>query len=300
MKKFIIKVLLFFAIIFCIDFFFGKTCDYLNSHAKGGDTKSAYYVANECNENILIFGSSRGLHHYVPDVLEDSLKMSAYNCSRDGNGILLMYSNLQMIVQRYTPKVIIYDISTFDIINEDLTKYLGWQKRFYNHSGISEVFDSIEVTSKFKMYSQLYKYSNDFIQILADNFQPTKKVLNGGYKPLYGTMNYEPKIIEEKSEPLEWNPTKKFFFDKFCKLCRKKDIKLFVTYSPIYKATSIEKYKYIIMYCQENDIPLLNHYTDTMLTTRRKYFKDRTHLNNEGAHIYTSIISKEIKKILQH
>lgn len=65
MKKFIIRILTFFAVVAMIDVAFGYVCRYLNSHAKGGDTLNHYYIAKECDKDILIFGSSRCMHHYV-------------------------------------------------------------------------------------------------------------------------------------------------------------------------------------------------------------------------------------------
>ena len=82
--------MIFFSIVAVIDCGFGVICDYLNSHSKGGDTKDRYYIAKQTSEDLLMMGSSRMHHHYVTEIVEDSLHMSAYNCGVDGNGILRM------------------------------------------------------------------------------------------------------------------------------------------------------------------------------------------------------------------
>ena len=89
MKKYIRNILLFFVAIVVIDLLFGVVCQYLNDHSKGGGIKSRYYVCKESNEDVLIFGSSRAKHHYVPDIIEDSLSMTCYNTGEDGNGIIV-------------------------------------------------------------------------------------------------------------------------------------------------------------------------------------------------------------------
>ena len=90
MKKYLIKIFFYFIAIAVLDFVFGQACQYMNDHSKGGGIKSRYYVCKESTEDVLIFGSSRAKHHYVPDVIEDSLKVSCYNTGEDGNGIILL------------------------------------------------------------------------------------------------------------------------------------------------------------------------------------------------------------------
>lgn len=175
MKKFIAHIIIFFIVVSLMDVSFGYICRYLNSHAKGGDTQNHYYIAKECDKDILIFGSSRCSHHYVPKIIEDSLGMSCYNCGVDGNGIIYLYSRLLMMTNRYIPKVIIYDIQqNFDVEVGDNMRYLGWQKRFYDQSGLKEVFKMVNSMEQYKMWSQLYRYNGDFIQMLSDNIHPIR------------------------------------------------------------------------------------------------------------------------------
>lgn len=195
MKKFVRNILIFFAVVAVIDVAFGFACRYLNSHAKGGDTKLHYFVTNECEADILIFGSSRAFHHYDPRIIEDSLGMSCYNCGTDGNGVVFLYSRLLMMTERYTPKVIIYDIcKSFDVDEGDNMKYFKWQKRYYDKPGVSDVFEIVSTNEKYKMWSQLYSYNGDFIQMLMDNIHPMQEFNVGGYRPVNKTMTYDPKI----------------------------------------------------------------------------------------------------------
>ena len=126
MKKFISKVLLFLAGLVVLDFLVGMGGKYLVSHAKGGDTGLSNYICRQMKDECIIFGSSRGMHHYDPNIISDSLGMSCWNCSLDGNGIILMYGRYKMLSARYTPKVLIYDVCTaFDLISDDNNTYLG-------------------------------------------------------------------------------------------------------------------------------------------------------------------------------
>ena len=88
--------------------------------------KTDNFISDEVDANILIFGSSRAAHHYVPSILSDSLDMSCYNCGLDGNGIIYGYGKLKTITARYYPKIVILDIQpTFDLFTNDNCKYLA-------------------------------------------------------------------------------------------------------------------------------------------------------------------------------
>ena len=52
--------------------------------------KTAYTV-EKVNADVVVIGSSKASHHYVPQMLEDSLGMTVYNCGQDG--CFLLYQN---------------------------------------------------------------------------------------------------------------------------------------------------------------------------------------------------------------
>ena len=151
MRQFISKLLLFFVVMVGIDLMYGVVCDYLNSHAKGGTTGTQYYIAKQTSEDIIMMGSSRMHHHYVPQIIEESLGMPTYNAGIDGNGIILSYGYLLMITARYSPRIIIYDISGFDCDKDDNIKYLNNLKEFYKEPGIKDIFLDVKKTERWKM-----------------------------------------------------------------------------------------------------------------------------------------------------
>lgn len=298
MKKFIFRILLFFIFIAVCDYAFGLICSYLNKSAIGGDTKSHYYASMESDEEVIILGSSRAIHHYIPSILSDSLNMSVYNSGVDGNGIILQYGRLKMITSRYTPKLIIYDTTvSFDIENNDNLKYLNWLKRFYDSEGIDSIFMDISYNEKYKMNSNFYRYNTSFIQMLSDNINPQQIVLEGGYKPIYGTMNYTPDDIHQK-KITQWDPLKLKYFKKMIELCHSKGIKLIISYSPFYNAKSSECYLLINNLCKEYNIPVIDFYSNNFISSDISKFKDTSHLNNDGAIEFTNTIAPIIKDIL--
>jgi len=298
MKKFFVWLTVFIISVVLVDCIFGLYCRFLCTHAKGGYTKAHEYVAYHCNQDVIILGSSRATHHYKPVVLSDSLKMTCYNCGMDGNGILFEYSRFLMLINRYTPKVIIYDVcDSYDVKVDDHSRYLGWQRRYWNISGVEDVISDIDKKERYKLYSNLYRYNGLFVQMTIDNMKPTVHIEPDGYMPLWGEMDY--KTTNQRNDSIiQWDELKHKYFNKLVEECRQKNIVLFFAYSPMYKARSSVKFNEVTRFCAENNIPLLDYYADKRYSNTKAYFHDTSHMNDDGATSYTKEIASLIKSFL--
>ncbi len=293
MKKYLIKIILFFAAVVVVDIFFGIVCQYMNDHSKGGGVKSRYYVCKESNEDVLIFGSSRAKHHYVPDVIEDSLHMTCYNTGEDGNGIIMCYGFLKMITERYTPKLIIYDVTGYDIYEDDNMKYLDLMKPFYHEKGIDSIFWSVEPKTRIMMLSSLYRYNTTCLRVIGNYIRPMSNYPKG-YLALHNTMDYEPEIKEEDEKRVD--TLKIHYFEKFIRLTLDKGVSLVCCVSPSYKAPFDDsKYEPIKKLCIQSGVPFLFYGAEPTISIDRLYFQDGTHMNDQGARFYTSRLVSWIK-----
>ena len=292
MKKYIRNIIFFFIAIAVVDLLFGMACQYLNDHSKGGGIRSRYYVCKESNEEVLIFGSSRAKHHYVPDIIEDSLKMTCYNTGEDGNGIILCYGFLKMITQRYSPKLILYDVSRFDIYEDDNMKYLDLIKPYYRELGIDSIFWRVSPKTRYMMLSEMFRYNTTCLRVLGNYLHPISNT-HKGYSPMKGVMDYEPEVNDRKQGIID--ETKMFYFEQFLQLAQEKDVKVICLGSPYYGIDATDGfYKSVINLCEQYNVPFLD-YTDEPNTKEKVFFNDRTHLNYEGSHIYSSIVAEKIK-----
>ena len=288
MKKYLVKILLFFIAIAVVDILFGNACQYMNDHSKGGGTKSRYYVCKESNDDVLVFGSSRAKHHYVPDVFEDGLKMTCYNAGEDGNGVIYCYAILRMITQRYTPKIIIYDVSDYDIYTDDNLKYLDLLKPYYYEQGIDSLFWQVEPKTRIMMISNLYRFNTSFLRVFG-NFVCPMTNYPKGYSALYNSMDYEPENKEEKKGTID--DLKIRCFEKLIDLSKSKDIILICCVSPSYKEPPHEEYyEPIKRLCNNHGIPFLYFETDPTISNTKLFFNDRTHMNDNGARVYSGML----------
>lgn len=293
MKKYLIKIALFFVAVAIADVLFGLACQYMNDHSKGGGIKSRYYVCKESNEDVLIFGSSRAKHHYVPDIIEDSLGMTCYNTGEDGNGIILCYGFLKMITQRYSPKLIIYDVSEFDMYEDDNMKYLDLMKPYYYELGIDTIFWTVNPKTKYMMLSNLYRYNTTCLRVFGNFIHPMTSYPKG-YLALNKTMDYEPEIKPIEPKPID--TLKNYYFEQFIQLAQEKNIMLVCCASPSYKDPIDDlKYESVKKLCIKHSIPFLYYCADSEISFNKAFFQDRTHLNDVGARLYTSKLMTYIK-----
>ncbi len=298
MKTFIYKILLFFFFLAVADFFIGGLLVEMQKRAKGGAFYERNYIADKAEEDILFFGSSRAMHHYVPSIVEDSMSLSSYNCGADGNGAVLMYGRYKLLTQRYTPKAIIYDANIdYDFSANDNIKYISHLRDYYDYPGIDSIFSVVDSKEKLKMNSKLYRCNSKIISI-ASNFILNRKNENNGYFPLYGTMEVIPDAPEKNLPPVTVDSLKVAFLEAFVEDCNKRGIKLMFTISPFYFEQDMSAYAPLEALCEKHDIPLLNCASDTIFLGKKEYFKDSTHLNHDGAVLFTSLIMPELKKLL--
>ena len=295
MKRFILKILLFFAIIFAFDIIVGIACSYMQANAKGGDNGRNNFICNEVNSDILVFGSSRAVHHYNPIILSNIIGASCYNCGQDGNGSILSYGRLRMIIERYHPQLIIYDIMpSYDLLSgDDNHKYLGWLKAYYDRREISEIFERIDPMEKYKMMSQMYRYNTKFIQILSDYLHPIQSEGINGYKPLKGKMNLMKTTTRNNSSEYIFDKIKITFLERLIDISKPSNI-IFVV-SPNWNGMDTLQFEPIKRICEKNGYVFWDFSNSPKYLYNNQYFKDGCHMNEEGADEFSYDIAKKIK-----
>ena len=302
MKKFILKTVIFLAIIVIIDSVAGYTFDYLYTNAKGGMTLRDNYICNELKTDILLCGSSRCVHHYNPQIFTDSTHMSCYNSGQDGNGIILLCGRLQMIKKRMTPKLVIYDINPeFDLLQgDDDHMYLTWLKPYYAQKKIKDIFLSVDSTEQWKMLSNMYRYNSHIIEICIDYFHPMISPNKNGFWPQQGEMN-KLKIREEDHIPQNmyvFDPLKVYYLERYAESL---DDKIVFCVSPIWYGMDTKQLSPIIELCKKKGIEFIDFSNNPKYVRNDYYFTDGSHLNSIGADEFTKDLIVELRnrKILK-
>lgn len=300
MRKYIVNILFFFVVIIVVDFGFGKACAYLNAHAKGGETKQMYDLCLKNQYDVLILGSSRAHHHYVPQIIEDSLNLTCYNAGYDGNGVVMMYGIYQMIVNRYKPKLIIYDIEpTFDIYeygaDNNNSRYLSALRPYFRQSGITDIFKDVSIEDYYKSFSSLCQYNSFTVPFVIDNIK-NRSMNVKGYSPMYGQMMKEPVIVGKKDSSVV-DSIKIKYMKRLIQDASEKGISVIMVASPMYGSVRSKSLQPIKELCTEYKIPFVDYYANYVFMKHKEWFNEPMHLNNEGAHAFTREIVDIIKEL---
>ena len=288
MKRFLLKLGLFFPLILIADIALGGALGYLANHVKGGFTQRDAYICNRLETDFLLMGSSRCVRHYNPQIITDSLGLSCYNTGQMGNGIILNYGRLRMMDERRKPKVVVYDINPeFDLlVGDDNHRYLTWLKQHYDREGIDEIFESVDKTEKYKMCSQMYRYNSRIIELLTDFLHPISNARSNGFSPLKGEIDKTKirAISKEKKMP-KVDSVKLEYINKL--IDELEGSKLYFVVSPRWYGMDSIQFKPIMEVCKDRGIPFIDFSNDPKYVHHDEYFKNGNHMNARGADEFT-------------
>lgn len=295
--KYIILVLLGFVLFdnlisFCFD-----------SLMKNGYDNQIYRTYSSSAE-VAVLGASRAYHHYIPTVIGDSLHLKVSNYGIDGQNIFTHYIVLKSLCEHAPrkPKIVLLELGAIAINNtpnwntETLSiLYPYYKSENYVKELLNDVLSPAEyiplnVCGLYRHNSKVFSY----LRKLVIGF-PAE---TDGYIPLYNQWNQPLKYEEEPEGPIH---TKKIeYLMKFISLCKQENIQLVFAVSPNFKQPSEQKWvEKIQQISADENIPFLYHESDTLFLTHREWFNDSYHLNDKGAHVYSSLISSDIKKIIE-
>lgn len=284
-----------------IDLVVGKTLDWmLPQISNQGATGKTYFSLYDVNTPVVIVGSSRASHHYVTQQVEDSIGLPAYNVARDGCFFSHNSCVVNSIIDRYNPKLIIWE-NCFEYLYEgvddpfvNLYPYYGTNK--WVTAAIKEELPWSEYA---RLNSKIYQYNSVIHRILMryrsrnSYTEETEK----GYEPL------EPKKLIKKLElgpekltGTKLSETRLARFDSILSRAENKGIKMVIVDSPRYfiqdsinisrdKMEEISK-KHGMLFIDNTHLPFFMEHDEM--------FADPTHMNSNGAEIYTELFLNQI------
>ncbi len=301
MKNYITKIMVFFAIVAVIDFYVGFVGSYLQSHAKGGGTRKTNDLVKNDQHDILIMGSSRACHHYDAPFLSGTLGLDVFNAGYDGNGVILSYGLLYMMLERYQPKLIIFDVEpTFDInvyaADNGNKRYITPLKPYYRDAGVSEVIKDVSEEEWLKSYSGMMRYNTTIISKALDYVQ-CGGVSNKGYIPLKGVYTGEPN--KKKGDVPKRDAFKLEYVEKLLLLAQSKNVQIAVVASPKYGQKNADDVQPVIDICAKHNIPFIDYYANEEFMQHEDWFVEPMHLNEVGAREFSMQMTKEIEKIIK-
>jgi len=300
--RFFKRTVIVLIVLIIADQLIGRTLRHLYFSQVAGEYYRATYTIDSTKADILIFGSSRASHHYVPDIFEEKLNMGFYNTGRDGNFLLYNYATFKAVTKRYSPKLIIFDINPWELfyLQSNYERLSSLLPYYNDHPELREIVELKGPFEKYKLYSASYPFNSKLINIGIGilELSKTKYASQKGYMPLYNKMkditanNY----LTENIGEIDKNEINALSY--IATYCKSNKISLLFVYSPVFNNSKKSFATKII-----SDIAIAEqaHYldfsNDSIFDNHPEYFQDNLHLNDDGAKLYSEIISNYIKKM---
>ncbi|MEI7723706.1 MAG: hypothetical protein WCK09_01310 [Bacteroidota bacterium] len=302
-KRFIFRLSLITIILLFFDLGIGTLLKLYYYREKSGQSFSTTYAIDSVNTDILIFGSSRAIHHYIPKVFQDSLGLSVFNIGRDGSFLLYNYAVFKAISKRYHPKLIIFDITPEEITRET-TSYDRLSVLLPYYQDHPEIRATINLRGPFEMIkriSSIYPYNSAILSIIKGNISHfnTKNSEMKGYIPIskiiknkkIGTLD-----IGKLKNETNTDKNKIAAIKNMIEVCKKSGIKIIFVQSPMY----IRKLDYYFnpqfsKLCSDNEVQYFNLSNHFFFLEHPEFFADKNHLNNEGAILFSKLLITKIK-----
>lgn len=284
--RFILNMAILLLILFIIDRIAGGITKRLYFKQVAGANYRTTYAMDSTTADILVFGSSRASHHYVPEVFEDSLKMSFYNTGRDGNFLLFNYAVFQSVIKRYKPKIIILDINPGDLYynKDDYDRLSSLLPYYYDHPEIRSIVNMRGPYEKYKLLSAIYPFNSSLLTIAIGNceYNKNKKSDNKGYLPLYNQMKDTIQLSNKERgilDNIKMNALKSIMF-----YCKTNNIRLVNVMSPIHVINTNDSTGIIVkLLAIKSGTDFFNFTLDPLFAKSPSFFQDPSHLNNTGA-----------------
>lgn len=296
--RFLANALLFLLIVLVFDQLLGRTLRHFYFTSTSGDYYRTTYAMDSTKADIIILGSSRASHHYIPKLIEDSLGMSCYNTGRDGNYLLYNYAIFKSILKRYNPKIIILDINPSELYRtnnsyENLTSLLPY---YHDKIELRNIIDLRSKFEKYKMLSAIYPFNSTFITIIKGNRGYYDENKLKGYIPLQGTtlLRKKPILLTEDSKELDLN--KLNAIEYMSQICEQNSIRFIVVQSPRYvNVNQKAENKILNEIMAKYNCYYFNLVNEPMFMDNPSLFRDTPHLNEDGAQLFTWLILQKIK-----
>lgn len=304
-KKITIGIASICILLVIIDWAVGTWSESMYYKSKYGIFRRQIYCLTESQDDLMILGSSRAAHHYVPQIFEDSLGLTCYNAGSDGMCIYYHYGILASRIQRgCPPKLIILEVISTDAeVSQGATFSLDAAlDRYAPHYGEFAEIDSLFAFNgwkeKVKLMSKTYKYNSKLVQTIKCNYIPWPE--DRGYEALSGVMKVTEgeevtDVLLLASDKPNIEERKLAYLQKFIDKCKDNDIKLYMCYSPYFSQEVPKSIRMIEGLAEKNNVRFLNYGNDGRFQ-KTEYFQDASHLNDKGAKEY----SKEIANVLKN
>jgi hypothetical protein len=303
MKPRLLKISLFLAIVILADQISGSVLRRLYNHSNDFAILKLRYSIDSTREDILIFGSSRAEYHFVPSFMSKATHLSVYNCGFAGGNLLFSRIQLNESLKRYKPKYVVIEASpsSFFIPNPD--EALKLLMPFYDRDTL--IYNTLtrkDPLNEIKFVSSIFPYNSKIAAMVRGVFRDNIDSMNG-FKATYGAIDTSG-ITDQVNlafATASLDAGKLSYLRDLIEPCVRGNIQVLVVCAPVYQANANhdKMVEQIRTFCGGYQNVHFFDYTRSEKTYHQiAIFRDNSHLNYEGARLFSEIFAKDIKLIV--
>jgi len=303
--SFLLKVSVFFALLVAVDFGIGGAVSELYRRAPHGANWTKENWLLDGHFDVVVFGSSRALRHYVPSVIEKETGLSVFNAGQNGQYMLYAYGLEQLLLSRYSPKMIVLDVLPSFIIKadnpEEEFERLSTLSPFIDNSSVKQLLVGDRFFEGLKYASRMYRYNSKILSIL-ENFRSPPNNVDNGYDSV-GDVRFHDRnpFIVDLLQKVEVDSFKLGILRRFIRSARSKNIFVVAVFSPISGPLSKRSTNVVKMYSEffvENKTPFLNYSTpDFRRYWNKNLFIDIIHMDETGADMFSREFAEQLLQV---
>lgn len=286
-----------------LDLSLGKLFGFMYNRINTGERGRAHFAVRKSQAALIVFGSSRALHHYDTRILSDSLHCVVYNAGRPAQTVMYHLAILKMILQRHTPEAVILDMNENEFVYEErkydlLTTLLPYYR---SDPPVREIIDKVKPGYKYFKWSSTLFYNSSVLAILYLGIRAHgDRVDINGFIPKRGKKSNTPELLNN-CDRIVSDMYIRNAFQEFVEVCRKNKIKLFVVVSPRFATYLCPRKDFDLLKAEVTsaNIPFLDYSTDPRFTDNLDLMYDGPHLNEAGAQLFSAEIAGTIGKMLK-
>lgn len=299
----LIHLALFVFMLIVLDFAAGTVLKHFFFKLKSGEQYNTTYAIEEAKVDLIVFGSSRAVHHYYPSIFEHGLKVSYFNAGRDGQkSTLFHYAVLKGILKRYTPKLVILDVMNGELGDSiySYDKLSSLSPYYAKHPEMRPIIELRSDYEKLRMLSSIYPFNSLVMSIISGNINRDKKnnADEKGYAPLSSTLRIsKPVSTITYQQEYALDSIKVRVFRSFIEDCIKAHIKLYIVCSPYYQRFIGTDYSILTIkkMAAAYNVEFFDFSQESTLLKSPELFGDIWHLNQNGAKIFSNMLVDQIK-----
>ncbi len=308
LKRFVRQATIFLLVVLCLDQAIGSGLKKLQAITKSG-YKGLIELAIEDNSDIIVFGSSRAQHHFVPDIIERETGKTFFNAGMPARKILYHFAIQQLIFEHHFPKIVILELWEPDMQRTPSgIAELSILTPFQTHPVVKEVLTERGILEPLRSLSQIYPHNSDLLTLLyalmSDHGKDRK-----GYEPIYGIINQDIRVntnVDKRLTASDISDDYVAYLERFLGSALKHNIRVIVTISPkwpdstFYTKERNEALDKCLTVVKKYNVPIFDISQDSYPEFfNPTYFHDRAHLNHNGAKLFSKILGIELRKELE-